>query len=286
LVEKPAAAVTAEVDSMIEARDRASRAVAVGFQWSFARSILHLKRDILAGRFGRPKGGGSLTLWPRTESYYVRNDWAGRRRDATGRWILDSPASNAMGHDLHNLLFLLGPELDRSAEPLDLSAKLWRANDIETFDSVAARVHTSDGADLLFLASHTVAEDESSEPRFALQFEKATVDFPGESAPITARFGDGRVVEYASPYATPQVAKLWACIDAVTGKAAIPCGLETARPHATCIRAIEESGALPHVFSSGSVRASNTPGGQLRWVPGLATALKRSYETGDWPEFP
>jgi predicted dehydrogenase len=286
LVEKPAAAVTADVDSMIEARDRAGRFVAVGFQWSFARSIMELKRDILAGRFGKPTNGRSLTLWPRTESYYRRNDWAGRRRDPAGRWILDSPASNAMGHDLHNLLFLLGPGMNRSAEPIAVSARLWRINDVETFDSVAARVQTSDGAELLFLASHTVAEDETVEPHFVLQFEEATVSFAGESAPITARFRDGRVVEYASPYATPQVAKLWACIDAVTGKATIPCGLETARPHAACIQAIEESGALPHVFSSGSVRASNTPGGQLRWVPGLATALKRSYETGDWPEFP
>ncbi|MCK5652901.1 MAG: Gfo/Idh/MocA family oxidoreductase, partial [Gemmatimonadetes bacterium] len=52
LVEKPAAAVTADVDAMIDARERARRFVAVGFQWSFAHSILELKKDILAGRFG------------------------------------------------------------------------------------------------------------------------------------------------------------------------------------------------------------------------------------------
>jgi predicted dehydrogenase len=284
LVEKPAAAVTADVDSMIDARDRAGRFVAVGFQWSFARSILDLKRDILAGRFGKPESGRSLTLWPRTEIYYQRNDWAGRRRDPAGRWILDSPACNAMAHDLHNTLFLFGPEMDRSAEPIDVSAQLACVNDIETFDSVAAHARTADGAELLFLASHTVAEDESVEPRFALQFEEATVVFPGKSAPITARLRDGSVVEYASPYATPQVTKLWTCIDAVNGDVAIPCGLETARPHAACIQAIEESGTIPHVFSSDSVRLSDTPNGRLRWVPGLAAALRRSYETGEWPD--
>jgi predicted dehydrogenase len=191
LVEKPAAAVTADVDAMIEGRDRAGRFVAVGFQWSFARSILDLKKDILAGRFGAPLGGRSLTLWPRTESYYHRNDWAGRKRDPAGRWILDSPANNAMAHDLHNMLFLLGPQPDRSAEPVDTSARLARANDIETFDTVAARVRTAGGAELLFLASHAVAEDESVEPRFVLEFEDATVSFPGQAA--VARWQCSRV---------------------------------------------------------------------------------------------
>lgn len=286
LVEKPAAAVSRDVDLMIDARDRAQRFVAVGFQWTFARSILDLKRDILAGRFGQPESGRSLTLWPRTESYYRRNDWAGRKRDAAGRWILDSPASNAMGHDLHNLLFLLGRQMDRSAEPVDVSARLWRANDIETFDTVAARTRTASGAELLFLASHTVAEDEAVEPRFSLRFEEATLSFRGGEAPITARQRDGTVVTYGSPHATPQVAKLWACIDAVAAEATIPCGLETARPHAACIEAIEQSGVTPHVFAAESVRISDTPGGRLRWVGGLAAALERSYTTGEWPTLP
>jgi predicted dehydrogenase len=284
LVEKPAAAATADVDAIIEARNRARRFVAVGFQWSFAAPILDLKRDILAGRYGVPLSGRSLTLWPRTDSYYRRNDWAGRKRDPAGRWILDSPANNAMAHDLHNMLFLLGPQLDRSAEPVDVSARLARANDIETFDTVAARVETAGGAELLFIASHAVAEDESVEPRFVLEFEDATVSFPGEAAPITARFRDGSVVQYESPNATSQIAKLWACIEAATSDRNLPCGLETARPHTACIEAIEESGTTPHVFSADSVRLSDTPGGRLHWVAGLAAALQRSFDTGEWPE--
>ncbi|MCG6986932.1 MAG: Gfo/Idh/MocA family oxidoreductase, partial [Gemmatimonadetes bacterium] len=102
LLEKPAAGSTADVDRMVAARDRAGRFVAVGFQWSFAESVLALKADILRGRLGRPLRARTLTLWPRTEAYYGRNDWAGRKRDSAGRWILDSPASNAMAHHLHN----------------------------------------------------------------------------------------------------------------------------------------------------------------------------------------
>jgi len=286
LVEKPVAAVTAEVDAMIDARDRAGRFVAVGFQWSFSHSILELKRDILTGRFGAPMGALSLTLWPRTESYYQRNDWAGRKLDSAGRWILDSPASNAMAHHLHNMLFLLGPEIDRSEEPAVVTARTARVNDIETFDTVAAQVRTASGAELLFLASHTIAEDETVEPRFVLELEDGTVDFPGESAPMVARHRDGSVVEYSSPNATPQVAKLWDCVAATADPTDLPCGLETSRPHVACVEVIEESGIDPHIFPDDIVRVSETEGGRLRWVEGLAAALKVSFATGEWPELP
>jgi len=286
LVEKPAAAVLSDIERMEEARERAGRLVAVGFQWSFAPSILDLKGDILAGRFGRPVSGRSLTLWPRTEDYYRRNDWAGRKRDPAGRWILDSPASNAMAHHLHNLLFLLGPEPDRSAEPVEVVARLARVNDIETFDTVAARVRTAHGAELQFLASHTIAEAEAVDPRFTLEFEEGSVSFPGGLAPMTARLRSGELVEYAAPDAASQVTKLWSCVDAMAGQASIPCGLETARSHTSFIEALESSGPAPHTFPDGVIRADDTTGGRLRWVEGLAQLLEASYETGEWPEWP
>lgn len=286
LVEKPAAATTREMDRMIAARDRARRFVAVGFQWSFSQSILALKQDILSGRFGEPKGGRSLTLWPRTESYYGRNEWAGRKQDGEGRWVLDSPASNAMAHHIHNMLFLLGPELDRSAELSGVTAQLARVNDIETFDTVAARVETEGGAELQFLASHTIAENEASEPRFILEFERASVEFEGGLQPMTARFRDGTVAQYPSPDATSQVEKLWVSVDAVSKVAAIPCGLETARPHAAFVEAIERSGVTPHTFPEHVVKLSETPGGRLRWVEGLAVALEESFASGEWPAWP
>ncbi|MGD8362879.1 MAG: Gfo/Idh/MocA family oxidoreductase [Gemmatimonadota bacterium] len=286
LVEKPAAAVTRDVERMIRARDRAGRFVAVGFQWCFSPSILRLKEDILGGRFGEPRWGRSLTLWPRTEAYYGRNDWAGRRRDGEGRWILDSPANNAMAHHLHNLLFLLGPTMDRSAEPVGISAATARVNRIETFDTVAARVFLHGGTELLFLGSHTIAEEEAADPRFILEMEEATVTYPGGTAPMIARRGDDVLEEYPAPDTASQVAKLWRCVDAVRGGGAIPCGLEAARPQVACVEAIDASGTEPHWFSDEVLRVSGTSGGRLHWVEGLADALLASYQTGEtlrWP---
>ena len=283
LLEKPAAAVPADVDRMIEVRDETDRFVAVGFQWSFASSILQLKRDILAGRFGIPYGGRSLTLWSRAESYYRRNDWAGRKRDAAGRWILDSPVCNAMAHDLHNMLFLLGESMDRSADPVGVTQRIARVNDIETFDTIAARVVVRGGAEILFLASHAIGQHEEAQPRFALQFEQATVTFPGEMAPITAVFHDGTTSEYASPYSTPQVSKLWITLDAVNGIADIQCGLEAARPHSVCVASIDAAATEVLQFPADLVRESRTMAGKLRWVEGLASSFVESYSTGDWP---
>jgi len=292
LVEKPAAATTFDVDRMMKARNRARRFVAVGFQWSFSDSVLALKKEILDGRFGAPLWGRSLTLWPRTEAYYRRNDWAGRKRDEEGRWVLDSPASNAMAHHLHNLLFLLGPEMDRSAEPLAMNVRLARVNPIETFDSIGARIATSSGAEILFLASHAIPVDEATDPRFTLAFEKGVLTYPGGPAPMTFQFHHGETREYPAPDTTPQVKKLWACVDACflsspdLWRALIPCGLETSRPHTAAVEALEGSGVEPVTFRADAIRTQETEGGRLRYVPGLASVLKSSYASGALPEFP
>jgi predicted dehydrogenase len=286
LVEKPVAAVPTDVDKMIEARNATGKFVAVGYQWSFTGAVIQLKKDILAGVFGTPIRGKCLTLWPRTESYYNRNDWAGKERDAEGRWILDSPANNAMAHYLHNMLFLFGSDMDRSAEPVSVEARLARANDIETFDTAAARFQTDGGIETLFIASHAIAEQESVEPCFSLEFEEATVDFPGEMAPITVSFEDGRRDEYRSPNETRHTQKLWACVNAVIGQGQIPCGLEAARAHSRCVELLHQAAGPVTCFPEVSVRRTDTLGGPLRWVEGLAKSLADGYAQGEMPRLP
>ena len=229
LCEKPAAATVQEVDRMVAARDECGGFAAIGFQWSFSTGIRELKRDIRAGLFGAPRRLRSLALWPRDESYYKRNNWAGRLRDDDGRWILDSPANNAMAHDLHNLLYLLGDEMDRSATPSLLVAETYRANEIETFDTAAVRILTTGGVEILFLASH--ATSEIVDPLFCCEFDDGIVEYRGGDGPITARLSDGSVKEYLSPLASEQTRKLWMAIDGHEQSLRMPCGLEAARCH-------------------------------------------------------
>ena len=288
LVEKPVAASVSDIDRMIETRDREKRLVAVGYQWSFAGSILRLKNDILAGMFGSPKSGKCLTLWPRTDTYYARNNWAGKERDTAGRPIFDSPANNAMAHFLHNLLFLCGDQMDRSAEPAEVEARLARANEIETFDTISAKVQTKNDVEILFYASHAIAENEAIEPRFELEFEDATIDFPGETQSMTARFKDGTSNEYQSPNASVHTRKLWAAVNAVVGGGSVPCGLEAARSQVRCVEMIHGGGGrgkgergMVHCFPQERIQLAETQEGRLTGVKGLAEAMGGAYERGE-----
>lgn len=54
------------------------------------------------------------------EFYNGRNAWAGARDDGAGTWILDSPINNATAHYLHNVLYVMGPAVDRSIRPVSV----------------------------------------------------------------------------------------------------------------------------------------------------------------------
>ena len=220
LCEKPPAATVQEVDQMIAASEQAGRWVAVGYQWSFSAAIQRLKRDIKSGLVGRARRLKSLCLWPRTDAYYRRNDWAGRLRGDQGQWILDSPVNNAMAHDLHNMLYVLGDETHTSAQPAEIVAELYRANDIENCDTVALRVRTEAGVEILFYGSHAVADETG--PVFSFEFDRATARYSAGGSEIEARLADGSTRRYASPDAAPQVTKLWMCISAIAEGGTVP----------------------------------------------------------------
>ncbi len=210
---------------MLRAKRRSGRMVAVGFQWSFSEAVRKLKADILSGVLGRPLRLRCLYLWSRDEAYYLRNDWAGKKRDILGRWILDSPANNALAHDLHNMLFVLGRSHDRCALPVRVQAELYRAHDIENYDTAACRIRTSEGAEVLFYASHAVDLDLG--PVFSYEFEKGTVFAAGRQASVTAFLKNGSVRPYGRPDREP-FKKLWDFMAAARRGGSPSCGLEAA----------------------------------------------------------
>jgi len=294
LCEKPAAATVQEVDRMIETAELTGRWVAIGYQWSFSRVIQELKGDIRSGVFGRPLRLRSLCLWPRDESYYGRNDWAGRIRDDQGRWVLDSPLNNAMAHDLHNMLYVLGDQFDTAAEPAEVVAETYRANDIENFDTAAVRVRTTAGVEILFFGSHAVAEN--ADPVFRYEFSGATVEYAGHPTAIVARLADGSCREYPSPNSESQCTKLFDCLAAVRRRGPIACGLRTARPHLVCVNGVQDSLPEPRPFPATMVERRlvdpappATPAKQegashpLTCAEGLPNVLRACYERGVLP---
>jgi predicted dehydrogenase len=156
MVEKPAAGCVDDIDAMIAARDRHRLPVAVGFQDAYHPEIQSLKRRLLAGELGTPRDATVLACWPRTSLYYGRTNWAGmlKRNDT---WILDSPANNALAHQIHLILFLLGSSQHAAATPISVEAELYRVNPIENYDTCSLRITLENGARVLLLFTHACA---------------------------------------------------------------------------------------------------------------------------------
>jgi predicted dehydrogenase len=284
LCDKPLGATVQEADALVDARDRAGRFVMIGYQWSFSTAIQALKRDILAGAFGRPRRFSALCAWPRDLAYYRRNNWAGRLRDPdTGRWVLDSPANNAMAHFLHNLLYLAGPAIDESAAPQEVQAEIYRAYAIESADTTTCRARVGSGADeieLLFFASHVT--EAAIEPVFRLEFDEATVTSGEPLRVIVGRGRTGIAKQYGAPDDTPQFQKLSDAIAVAGGaSASVVCGPEAARAQTLVVNGMHESVPDVRTFPAALVEEDASSG--RRWVRGLDDVLARLYEQAQLP---
>jgi len=282
LCEKPVACDPHQVQRMIQARDRARKVVAVGYQWSFSPAILRMKSDLMAGRFGKPKKLRTLVLWPRDERYYARNDWAGRQRDSKGRLVLDSPVNNACSHFLHNMFFVLGPKIDRSDLPMQVEAELYRANRIDNYDTAVIRCVNRSGAELLFIASH--ATEKSNGPLIEYQFELGMIQFGGEENPeMIGRLSDGSIIRYGKPPDAATDEKLKVVCTAIREGKPIVCGLEASASQNTCMFAAQQSMPLISRFPEDMVVTEGEIGKRVTYARGLDSALNDSYKNFKLP---
>src|SRR5215212_4803683 len=199
LCEKPLAATLEDVRRIADGeRAAGDRFVAIGYQWSFSEAIQSLKRDIIAGAFGRALRMKSIAFFPRPISYFSRNNWAGRLRTSDGSAVLDSPTNNATAHYLHNMFYLLGETRETSTMPASVQAELYRANDVENYDTTALRARLASGTELLFYSTYAVSQRLG--PRCEFEFENAVIEYDFSVQPrFVARFRDGRQSEYGDP---------------------------------------------------------------------------------------
>ncbi|MEZ4726432.1 MAG: Gfo/Idh/MocA family oxidoreductase [Caldilineaceae bacterium] len=277
LCEKPLCATLQEAAEMQAARQQHGGFVGVGYQWSFSAAMGALKADILAGRLGTPRRCKAIVLWPRTAVYYGRNNWAGRLRMPDGRWVLDSPVSNATAHYLHNLFYLLGDRRESSAQPVTIQAELYHANPIQNCDTAALRCTTANGVEILYYTSHAVPELDG--PRFQLEFDDAVVTYRSNSGsastlgPIVATLGNGEQKVYGDPFAE-DAGKLWQCADAVRTGASVACDLLAATAHVRTANGMHESMPAIQRFPADLIQQRD----DLTWVTGLQETLMACYE--------
>jgi hypothetical protein len=251
----------------------------VGFQWSFSAAIQALKKDIQSGLYGRPRRLKCLYFWPRSEAYYRRNDWAGRIRDAAGRWVLDSPVNNAMAHDLHNMLYVLGREREGATLPVQIEAELYRAHEIENFDTAALRCFTGDGVEILFYVSHAVSVDTG--PVISYEFEQGLIGGAGRGAEIKGSSLTGEK-NYGNPDSEPLL-KLWEAIDASDSQSLPACGLKASLGLTLAVNGAQDSCPNPHAFPADLIVSRGEPGSRAITVTGLSEVLEECYAKNALP---
>lgn len=272
MCEKPAAGCVDDVDRMIAARDRAKLPVAIGFQDVYQPAVGELKRRLLAGEFGRPTCARVLGCWPRSERYFTRNEWAGRLRH-NGRWVMDSPANNALAHFLHLTLFLLGDRIDAAAKPTSVAAELYRANPIENYDTCSMRF-TAPG-DVPILIAFTHASATNIDPVVVLETERATISYLS-GRHVEIRFKGGRPEERLPLAANPHKHMLSAFGTWVRRGAGAVLGssLEMARCHVVAVNAASEAAPVYDVAADHVQSVAAADGSTLRTIQGIVPAMR------------
>ncbi len=280
LCEKPLCATIQEAQTLLNVRNQTGRTFAVGFQWAYDPAFRRLKADVLAGKLGKPNGLYSLVLWPRSTKYFAR-PWAGRMKTTDGKWVLDSVANNAAAHFLHAMLHLIGPEETTSSFPQELIAELYRANEIETFDTIAMRLVTETGVEVGFYASHAVIEERG--PLFRFEFERGTVFYndplvPESREKLVLKTHSGRIIDYGTP-SHSSLQKLWVVVDSIRNGGAILCPIESALAHTVCVHGAHTSMPEVVLFPARWVHRDR----ELLWVEGLNETLLSCYQMGMLP---
>ncbi|MBR0458400.1 MAG: Gfo/Idh/MocA family oxidoreductase [Victivallales bacterium] len=169
-VEKPLAGCLADADAIIETARRTGKFVAVGYHNMYSPDMHLLKKTILSGEYGRLLSVKMFAEWPRADTYYARNNWAGMAI-VKGQPVYDSPLNNALAHYLNIPLFCAGDDFATAAHAVKMQAELVRARQsIETFDTCGVRIITHNGVTILLLQTHACGAGRN--PRLHFQMER------------------------------------------------------------------------------------------------------------------
>ncbi len=276
LCEKPLTGDVRDIDKIIEARNKYRKFVMIGYQWSYSNAILSMKKDVLSGLYGTPKFLKTIVLWPRDKLYFKRGTgWAGKIKGSNGELILDSVASNATAHYLHNIFFTLGKSIEQSADFEKVEAKLYRANDIENFDTAIIKCEFNNGhTNSLFIASH--ATEKAINPTFEYRFSNGVISFSEDQGnEIIGKLNNGVICNYGNPFENEMLKLDYAINNLNTNEPFVVCGIETASVHTKCIA--ECSKIEISTFSDDLLKNDNN----RIYVNGLYEKLLKTYCSED-----
>lgn len=277
LVEKPVASSTAQIEDMLCARNQSGHQVFVGFQNMYADGLWKIKDILISGVLGRLKRIRILACWPRANSYYHRNDWAGKIM-VDGMPVYDSPANNAMAHYIMMALFWAGSTRDGHARWTDIEANLYRAQRIESFDTVSARVALDGGSDLMVNMTHS--SEEHIDAQIVVECERGRIDW-SEADGSRVCIQDSTTPEITlPPFPETRDVMFQHIWETLNGDGAHVCTLDMAAAHSHFIQALHRAAEICEVDPA-HVHDVCIDGEVYTRIEGAGEGLKRAHEEGE-----
>jgi len=242
LVEKPLAGSSADIAAIRHAEKESKRWVAVGFQDLYSMETRWLKTQLLAGVIGKLESIRMIGLWPRNRAYFNRNQWAGRI-EADGAAVLDSPLNNAFAHFVNLALYFAGSSVDESATVNLQSTELYRAHQIEMFDTAVVTGSTPSNTQMWFGVSHATANT-TREPEIYLNGSNGRAEWWHEQRCVVIDSAGHRQVFPLPSTDASRILMFDAVIARLTDPTVFVCTTTIAEKHTRLIEAIHQSGPV------------------------------------------
>ena len=184
LVEKPVTILASDGLQVVKSAAEKNLFVGVDFQYAGYEHSLALKELICNGDLGELIEIVGVMEWHRTDEYYQRSDWAGKRYyDGLPCW--DGTLMNQAVHLLNSSL-QMGTTAPERAVPQRLRAEMYRVHDIECEDVACLQADLGE-ANLYFYATtccdadhRTTLDIVGTKGRASWNTEKAVVHIDGK----------------------------------------------------------------------------------------------------------
>jgi predicted dehydrogenase len=155
LIETPPVLDLPGYTELTELAERFGRICQTGFQSFGSAALPPLLRAIAQGQLGDVVGIGAAGAWVRTDAYYARNPWAGRRW-LDGQAVVDGALTNPFSHAVATALLVAGVA---ESDPADIALELFGTRDIEADDTACLRLRFDSGPEIVVAASLCAEQD-------------------------------------------------------------------------------------------------------------------------------
>ncbi len=272
-MEKPPTATVQELDRLSAAAHAAGLPVAVCFNQLYTPVVQQLKRDLLSGRYGKVLRVKGIGAWIRTNEYYSRSSWAGKVRQ-DGNWVLDGTINNPFSHVLCNNLFFAAGEQNALAEPVEVTAELYRCNAIESEDTSCVRVMTREGVEVM--TWFTLGSETELPATTVIETEKAVITFENFQK-LKIEFADGRV-EVLDNGPTDKTETIRQLCRALRAGERFCCSLDMSRPFTVVVNAAFDSSGRIHVISGSCRKQIQVNDAVQMTIPGVVDCMRKAFE--------